>query len=71
MFLNWGFQKKTVKELRKNQGFTARELAIKVKVNTSDILKIDDMRLKDVNESMKKKITPVLKGSNLNKASWL
>ncbi len=42
MFFGLKFKdKKTVKELRKNQNFTAKELAEKLKLDTSDILKID------------------------------
>ncbi len=41
MFFNFGIKNKTVKELRKNQGFTARELALRVKVDTSEILAVD------------------------------
>ena len=56
---------KTVKELRKNQGLTARELADKVKVDTTDILKVDEMRLKDVPESLKEKIIIIRKDDNI------
>lgn len=67
----WRFSGKTVKQLRKNQGMTAQELAGKVKVNTSLILRIDDMRLKDVPDPLKARITPVLKGDDTDKIPWL
>ncbi len=70
MFFN-SFKKKTVKELRKNQGLTARELAVKVKVDTVRILKIDDMKLKEVPEPLQSIITPVLRGDHTDKMPWL
>lgn len=71
MFFFGSFSKKKVKELRKNQGLTARELALKVKVDTAAILRIDDMRLRDVPEPLQSKITPALKGVDPDKMTWL
>lgn len=65
------FMKKTVKELRKNQGLTTRELAAWLKVDNVKILKIDDLKLKDVPEPLRSQILPVLKGEHLNKIPWL
>ncbi|HHT46507.1 MAG TPA: transcriptional regulator [Firmicutes bacterium] len=62
---------KTIKELRKNQGFTAKELAIKLKVDSKVIKMIDNKKLKDVPEPLKTKISPVLRGDILNKIPWL
>ena len=55
------FSKKTVKELRKNKGLTAQELALSVRVSSSIIRKIDHLQLKNVPEPVKSKIEPVLK----------
>lgn len=65
------FQRKTVKELRKDQGLTARELALRLKIDTSKILHIDDIKLKDVPEPLKSLITPVLQGDETDKMPWL
>lgn len=70
MFWNWGKMNKTVKELRKNQGFTARELAEKVKADTIEIMKIDGMRLRDVPEPLKSKIKPYVTGGYTDKIAW-
>lgn len=70
LFGNWGKMNKTVKVLRKNQGFTARELAEKVKVDTTKILKIDEMKLKDVPEPLKGKIKPYVTGDYTDKMPW-
>lgn len=56
-----------MKELRKNQGLTARELAQLVKVDTIDILKIDDMKVKDLSEPLKSKIMPILRGDYMDR----
>jgi len=70
LIFGFGLKRKTVKELRKNQCLTAKELAFKVKVDTVEILKIDNMKLKDVPEPLKTKITPVLRGDYIDKIPW-
>ncbi|HWP96930.1 MAG TPA: helix-turn-helix transcriptional regulator [Syntrophomonadaceae bacterium] len=71
MFFPWGFHNKTVKHLRKNIGMTAKELAERAHVAASQILKVDDMKLKEVREPLRSKITPVLKGNDTDKMPWL
>lgn len=71
LFFNFGFKNKTVRELRKNWGLTARELARRLKLDTIEIMKIDDLKVKDVPEPLKKKIIPVLRGDDLDKIPWL
>lgn len=63
--------KKTVKELRKNQNFTAKEIAEKLKIDTTQILQVEDMMLKDVSEPLKSKLLPILRGDYLDKIPWL
>lgn len=63
--------KKEIKELRKNQCLTARELADKLKIDTIDILKIDNLKLKDVPEPLRSKLLPILRGDYLDKIPWL
>lgn len=69
MFFN-SYQKKTVKELRKNLCFTAKELADRVKCDPVDIMKVDELRLKEVPEPLRSKITPVLRGDDYDKIPW-
>ena len=71
MLFNLGFNRKTVKELRKNQGLTARELAEYLNLKTATILRIDDKKLKDVPEPLRSKITPILRGDMTDKIPWL
>lgn len=71
MFWKFGFANKTVKELRKNQGLTAQELALKVKVETRLIKKVDGLKLKHVPDPLKAKITPILRGNKVHKMPWL
>ena len=59
-----------VKELRKNQGLTAVELAQQCKVGSNLIMKIDDMQFKRVPEPLKSRIEPILRGRNLDKMPW-
>ena len=72
MFFGLKFKdKKTVKELRKNQSLTAKELADKLKLDTADILKIDDLRLRDVSEPLRSKLLPILRGDYMDNMTWL
>ncbi len=56
----WSKKKKTLRELRRNQGLTARELASMAKVDTVAILNVDELRLKDIPEPLKSRVTPYL-----------
>lgn len=71
MLFNLGFKNKTIKELRKNQGLTARELAQRLKLSTAAIIRIDDKKLKEVPEPLRRKITPILRGDDIDKIPWL
>lgn len=71
MFFKFGFKHKTVNGLRKKQGLTAKELAQQINVDTVKILKIDNLKIKDVLENLKKKITPILRGDNIDKIPWI
>lgn len=62
MIFGFGINNKKVKELRKNKGYTAKELAMHLKVDTINILKVDDLKLKEVPEPLKSKITLFVKG---------
>jgi len=63
--------KKTIKELRKNQNLTAKELADKLKLDTMDILKIEDVRLRDIAEPLRSNLTPILRGDYMDNMTWL
>ena len=71
MFFQSRIMKKTVKELRKNQGYTAKELAEKLNITTSTILKVDDLPLKEVPEPLRSKLLPILRGDHTDKIPWL
>jgi ribosome-binding protein aMBF1 (putative translation factor) len=71
MFFSFRFRNKTIKELRKNRGYTADELAQKVKVKPSIIHRVDDTPLKKVPEPLYSKLLPVLRGNDVHKAPWL
>ncbi len=71
MFFSYRVRNKTVKELRKNRGYTAAELSKKLKINHSLILKADDMKLKDVPEPLYSKLLYVLRGDDVDKIPWL
>lgn len=58
--------KKTVKELRKNQYLTAKELADKLHLETVEIMKLDDSKLKDVEEPLRSQLVPILRGDYMD-----
>jgi len=70
MFFNFGFNSKTVKQLRMERSYTAKELADKLKVNSSLILRVDDLKLKNVPEPLKSRLIPILRGDEDNKVPW-
>ncbi|WP_129598629.1 transcriptional regulator [Anaerophilus nitritogenes] len=70
MFFQFKNRNKTIKELRKNQGYTAKELAFKLKIDTLDILKIDNFKLKEIPEDMKSKVLPILRGDYMDNIPW-
>ncbi|EHL04213.1 hypothetical protein HMPREF0322_05133 [Desulfitobacterium hafniense DP7] len=59
--------KKTVKELRKNQYLTAKDLADKLHIDTIDVLNMDDKRLKDIEEPLKSELIPILRGDYMDR----
>ena len=62
---------RTVKELRKNQGLTAKELALQAKLDPTEVLKIDNLKLRNVPASIKCRILPHIDGSTFDKIPWL
>lgn len=68
---NRTLMRKTVKELRKNQYLTAKDLADKLHLDTVEILYLDDIRLKDVDEPLKSQLLPILRGDYMDKIPWL
>lgn len=70
MFFLFRLKNKTVKELRKNQCLTARELAQRVKVNVSQVVAVDNCKLKEVPEPLQTKMLPYLRGDSLDKIPW-
>lgn len=71
MLFQPSIMKKPIKELRKNQGLTAMELATRLKIDTSEILKIENLKLKDVPEPLKSRLLPILRGDYMDKIPWL
>lgn len=70
MFFEFKNRNKTVKELRKNQGYTAKEMAFILKVDTINIANIDYLKLKEVPEPVKSKILPILRGDYMDNIPW-
>jgi hypothetical protein len=70
VFNKSGFINKTVKQLRMERSYTAKQLADKLRIGTSLILRVDDHKLKDVPEPLKSRLLPVLKGEEDSKVPW-
>lgn len=70
MFFSFGIRNKTVKELRKKRGYTVNEMAEKLKIKPSLILRVDDYKLKNVPEPLYSKLVPFLRGDDIDKIPW-
>lgn len=70
VFNKSGFTNKTVKQLRMERSYTAKQLADKLRIGTSLILRVDDHKLKDVPEPLKSRLLPFLKGEEDSKVPW-
>lgn len=70
MFFEFRNRNRTIKELRKNQGYTAQELAFKLKIDTTLIKRIDHLKLKEVPEPLRSKVLPILRGDYMDKIPW-
>lgn len=70
MFFEFKNRNKTIKELRKNQGYTAKDIALKLKRDTIDISTIDDLKLREVEEPLKSKLLPILRGDYMDNIPW-
>lgn len=70
MFFYWRNKNKKVSYLRKNMSYTARELAIKLKVDNIKILNIDNLKLKEVDKELREKLIPILRGDMYDNVPW-
>lgn len=70
MFFELLNRNKIIRELRKNQSYTVKELALKIKEDPTTIKKIDPLKLKEVPEPIRSKILPILRGDYMNKIPW-
>lgn len=71
LFGRFGFKNKKVKDLRKNRGYTAKELAERLRIDTARIQRVDELKLKEVPQPLQKKLIPVLRGDDTDKIPWL
>lgn len=70
MFFLFRNRNKTVKELRKKQSLTAQELAQRLKLDVSKVLKVDNRKLKEVPKRLQAKMLPHLRGDNMDRIPW-
>lgn len=66
----FGMGNQTVKEQRKNKGLTISELADYLKLESSEISRVDNLKLKDVGEPLYSKLVPVFRGDVFDKIPW-
>ncbi|ATW27088.1 transcriptional regulator [Candidatus Formimonas warabiya] len=70
MIFGFGFRNKTVKELRKNKGYTVIELANRLKLESIEIKRVDELKLKDVSEPLRSRLEPIFRGDDFDKIPW-
>lgn len=61
---------KTVKELRKNISMTAKELALKIKCTSTEIAKIDHLKLKELPKELQDQLIPLFRGDHYDQIPW-
>jgi ribosome-binding protein aMBF1 (putative translation factor) len=70
MFFEFINRNRTIKELRKDIGYTANELAAKLKMENTEILSVDNKKLKELEEPLRSKMLPVLRSDHMGKIPW-
>jgi hypothetical protein len=70
VMFKWGLANQLVKNLRKNKGYTIAELAIRLKMDSIEIRKVDHVQLKDVPEPLKSRLLSIFRGDDLDKIPW-
>jgi transcriptional regulator with XRE-family HTH domain len=66
----FGLGNQLVKNLRKDKGFTVAELANRLKIDSVEIKRVDQLKLKDVPEPLKGKLVPLFRGDDYDKNPW-
>jgi hypothetical protein len=66
----FGINNKTVKELRKNKGYTVAEIAVRLKLESIEIKRVDGLKLKEVPEPLRSKLLPIFRGDDYDKIPW-
>lgn len=67
MFFEFNNRNRTIKELRKDQHYTAKELALKLKMENNEFNAIDGLKLKEIKEPLRSKLLPILRGDYMDK----
>ncbi|MEW9671341.1 hypothetical protein [Ammoniphilus sp. 3BR4] len=70
MFWPFRNRNRTIKELRKDMGYTTKELTFKLKMDHMEILNMEELKLKEVPEPLKSKILPIVRGDEWDKVPW-
>jgi transcriptional regulator with XRE-family HTH domain len=71
MNFGFGLGNKKVKELRKNQGYTIKELADRLRLEVVELKRVDELKLNEVPEPLRSKLTPILRGDVVENIPWL
>lgn len=67
MFFEFRNRNRTIKELRKNHSYTVQQLSEKSEVDKVEILRIDHLKLKEIQEPVRSKLLPILRGDYMNR----
>ncbi len=66
----FGLGNQRVKNLRKDKGLTVAELAGRLKIDSIEIKRVDQLRLKDVPEPLRSKLVPFFRGDAYDNIPW-
>jgi len=63
MFFEFRNRNRTIKELRKDHGYTVEQLAFRSEVDKLEVLRVDHLRLKEVKDPTRSQLLPILRAS--------
>jgi hypothetical protein len=67
MFFEFRNRNRSIKELRKDQSYTAQQLSDKSGVDKIEILKIDHLKLREIKQPIRSMLLPTLRGDDLDR----
>jgi transcriptional regulator with XRE-family HTH domain len=66
MFFEFRNRNRSIKDLRKDMGFTVQQLADQSGVDKLELLRIDNLKLRELQQPVRSQLMPSLRGDHLD-----